>query len=126
MFTPFFVSMAARNNSKEVIFVHPNGPCLHVANRSLIDANRSESFRPPTCETATNLEDTAVYPEGLVELYSETARTFMDLNTSRTIIDFTSIHWVVPHAGGSFPGIEDRFITSQPFIAAGRAAYSTR
>jgi len=70
----------------------------------------------------------AIYPEGLVEFYFETARTFMDLTITQTIANFTSLKWVVPHAGGSFPSIEDRFITSQPpaVLAASKAAYSTR
>ena len=52
----------------------------------------------------------------------------MDLTISRTVANFTAIKWIVPHAGGSFPSIEDRFITSQPpdLLAASKAAYSTR
>ncbi|KAK6390283.1 hypothetical protein LTR65_005658 [Meristemomyces frigidus] len=107
---PFFAQLDARNSRKEVVFVHPNGPCMHAANGTLIDAN-------PT-----------VYPEGLVEYYFETTRTFMDLTISQTIINFTSLNWIVPHAGGAFPSVEDRFIDSQPagVIAASKAAYSTR
>jgi 6-methylsalicylate decarboxylase len=106
-FTPFFADL---NSSKHAIFVHPTGPCLHSANGSLIDAN-------PT-----------PYPEGFVEYYYETARTFMDLTISQTVANFTSLRWIVPHGGGSFPSIEDRFITSQPpaVLASSKAAYSTR
>ncbi|KAK5127903.1 hypothetical protein LTR85_005020 [Meristemomyces frigidus] len=110
MFKAFFTDLDARDISKEVVFVHPNGPCLHAINGSLIDAN-------PT-----------VYPEGIAEFYFETARTFMDLTITQTIINFTSINWIVPHGGGAFPSIEDRFIDSQPagVVAASNAAYSTR
>ncbi|KAK3066554.1 hypothetical protein LTR53_017046 [Teratosphaeriaceae sp. CCFEE 6253] len=109
-FTPLFASLDSSNNSRKAIFVHPTGPCLHLANGSLLDAN-------PT-----------LYPEGLVEFYFKTGRTFMDLTISQTIKNFTSLRWVLPHAGGSFPSIEDRFITAQPpaVIAASKAAYSTR
>ena len=70
----------------------------------------------------------ARYPEGLVEYYCETARTFMDLAVSQTILNFSSIRWIVPHAGGAVPRIEDRFIASQAgrLIVASKAAYSTR
>ncbi|KAK5689429.1 hypothetical protein LTR97_012903 [Elasticomyces elasticus] len=109
-FTPLFANLNSSGGSTKAIFVHPTGPCLHPANGSLIDAN-------PT-----------LYPEGLVEFYFETARTFMDLTISQTIANFTALRWVVPHGGGSFPSIEDRFITSQPpaLLAASKAAYSTR
>ncbi|TKA53781.1 hypothetical protein B0A55_12105 [Friedmanniomyces simplex] len=109
-FTPLFANLDSRNSSHEAIFVHPTGPCLHTANGSLLDANPM------------------VYPEGLVESYCETTRTFMDLTISQTIVNFTSLHWIVPHGGGSFPSIEDRFITSQPpaLLAASKAAHSTR
>ncbi|KAK5709064.1 hypothetical protein LTR17_020127 [Elasticomyces elasticus] len=109
-FTPLFANLNRSRGSAKAIFVHPTGPCLHTANSSLIDAN-------PT-----------LYPEGLVEFYFETARTFMDLTISQTIANFTALRWVVPHGGGSFPSIEDRFITSQPpaLLAASKAAYSTR
>ncbi|RMZ07025.1 hypothetical protein D0862_04397 [Hortaea werneckii] len=102
-FTPFFQFLDESLEGRRSIFVHPNAPCLHGENGSLIDANP-------------------------IELYFETARTFMDLTISRTIANFTRLHWIVPHAGGAFPSIEDRFITSQSadVIALSKAAYSTR
>lgn len=83
---------------------------MHSSNGSLISAN-------PTS-----------YPEGFVEYYFETARTFMDLTLTRTIANLTSLKWVVSHAGGAFPAIEDRFLTSQPtnFQSESRATYATR
>jgi predicted TIM-barrel fold metal-dependent hydrolase len=102
-FTPFFkhldeVALAnpsfSKTKTKSVIFVHPNAPCLHTANGSLVDAN-------PT-----------LYPVGTVEFYFETARTFMDLSLSRTLLNFTQLNWIMPHAGGSFPSIISRFLTT--------------
>lgn len=92
------------------IFVHPSGPCMRSSNGSLISGN-------PTS-----------YPEGFVEYYFETARTFMDLTLTGTIATFTSLKWVVSHAGGAFPAIEDRFLTSQPadLQSESRTAYATR
>ncbi|KAI7158956.1 hypothetical protein KC343_g12585 [Hortaea werneckii] len=109
-FTPLFQFLDESPEGRKSIFVHPNAPCLHTVNGSLVDAN-------PT-----------PYPAGLVELYFETARTFMDLTISRTMANFTHLHWIVPHAGGAFPSIEDRFITpqSEDVIALSKAAYSTR
>ncbi|KAK4893012.1 hypothetical protein LTR27_008549 [Elasticomyces elasticus] len=117
-FTPLFANLNRSGGSTKAIFVHPTGPCLHTTNGSLVDAN-------PISE---QLNMAALYPEGLVEFYFETARTFMDLTISQTIANFTALRWVVPHGGGSFPSIEDRFITSQPpaLLAASKAAYSTR
>ncbi|KAF2029155.1 amidohydrolase 2 [Setomelanomma holmii] len=92
---PFFDHIDNRNsNTTSILFVHPNAPCLHLTNGTLIDAN-------PT-----------LYPEGTVEFYFETARTFMDLSLSRTFVNFTNLNWIVPHAGGSFPSIMSRFLTT--------------
>jgi len=109
MFRPFFAHLNSTSTPTPV-FVHPAGPCLHATNGSLISAN-------PT-----------FYPEGLVEFYFETARTFMDLTLTQTIVNFTSLKWIVPHAGGAFPAIKDRFLTSQPaeLQAKSREAYATR
>ncbi|KAK3639527.1 hypothetical protein LTR22_017389 [Elasticomyces elasticus] len=82
-FTPLFANLNSSGGSTKAIFVHPTGPCLHPANGSLIDAN-------PT-----------LYPEGLVEFYFETARTFIDLTISQTIANFTALRWVVPHGGAA-------------------------
>jgi hypothetical protein len=85
-------------------------PCLHASNGTLISAN-------PT-----------PYPTWLIELYFETARTFTDLTLTRTIVDFARLNWIVPHAGGAFPAVEDRFLTSQPaeFQERSREAFATR
>lgn len=52
----------------------------------------------------------------------------MDLTVTQTLIDFTALKWVVPHAGGAFPSIIDRFLSSQPVEvqARSRAVYATR
>jgi len=111
VFRPLFASLNAFNTSKP-IFVHPAAPCLHASNGSLISAN-------PT-----------LYPASIVEFYFETARTFMDLTLTQTILNFTALKWHIPHGGGSFPAIIDRFLgfTDQPvdFQARNRAAFATR
>ncbi|MCJ1224879.1 hypothetical protein MMC12_001526 [Toensbergia leucococca] len=95
--TPFFSYLQSRNSSHEVVFIHPNSPVLNL-NGSFISA------------------DPTVYPPGIVEFYFETARTIMDLTISQTINNFTKLHYVIPHVGGSFPSIEDRFIKSYPAL----------
>lgn len=52
----------------------------------------------------------------------------MDLTISRTIANFTRTNWIVPRAGGSFPSILDRYITSQPadVLAQSMKAFKTR
>ena len=96
-FQPFFklLNSSTAANASEIIFVHPNEPCLRVpnGNGSLIIAN-------PT-----------VYPDGLVELYFESARTFMDLTLTSTLSTFSKLNFIVPHAGGSFPSIISRMLS---------------
>ena len=51
----------------------------------------------------------------------------MDLTVTQTIHNFTNINYVIPHAGGSFPSVIDRFIKSYPAIdASSKAIYKTR
>jgi hypothetical protein len=45
----------------------------------------------------------------------------MDLTITQTLANFTALKWVVPHAGGAFPSIIDRFLTSQPADVQGRS-----
>lgn len=110
-FKPLFTHLNNSRSSSTPIFVHPAAPCLHSPNNgTLTSAN-------PT-----------LYPEGLVEFYFETARTFMDLTLTQTIVNFTKLRWIVPHGGGAFPAIEDRFLTAQSadLRARSREAFATR
>ncbi|KAG9997167.1 hypothetical protein KCU78_g17087, partial [Aureobasidium melanogenum] len=97
-FQPFFsfLNSTMNNTANAIIFVHPNEPCMRIpnGNNSLIIAN-------PT-----------VYPDGLVELYFESARTFMDLTLTSTLSTFSKLSFIVPHAGGSFPSITSRMLSS--------------
>lgn len=97
-FQPFFsfLNNSMNHSANEIIFVHPNEPCMRISNEngSLIIAN-------PT-----------VYPDGLVELYFETARTFMDLTLASTLSTFSKLNFIVPHAGGSLPSIISRMLSS--------------
>ncbi|KAK5012160.1 hypothetical protein LTR60_004527 [Cryomyces antarcticus] len=98
-FTPFFDFLNSRNSSREVIFVHPNEPHLHQ-DHTLTSAN-------PT-----------PYPPGAIEFYFETARTFMDLTVSQTLVNFTKLRYAVAHVGGSFPSVIDRFMRNYPALDA--------
>jgi hypothetical protein len=95
-FAPFFEHINNRTSSVETekLFVHPNSPCLRTESGMLISIN-------PT-----------LYVDGIVEFYFETARTFMDLSLSQTLVNFTNLNWIVPHAGGSFPSVISRAMTS--------------
>jgi hypothetical protein len=112
LFTLFF-AYANSTTVRSPIFVHPAGPCL----RTLANDSLSLTSANPT-----------LYPSGIVEFYFETARTFMDLTVTQTLANFTALKWILPHGGGSFSSIIDRFLTSQPaeVQARSRAVYTTR
>jgi predicted TIM-barrel fold metal-dependent hydrolase len=95
-FKPFFEAINNRGG-RQVLFVHPTTPYLKIGN-DFVECN-------PT-----------IYPTGIVEFYFETARTFMSLTLTQTIHNFTNIHYVVPHTGGSFPAILDRFLKTNPAL----------
>jgi hypothetical protein len=109
-FAPFFAWL---NNTKpsqhEVVFVHPNSPCEHVGGLYV---------------TA----DPTIYAPGLVEFFFEDARAFMSLTTQGTLNTYTNINYLVPHSGGSFASIIERFFTILPpaVQAASLQAYMTR
>lgn len=51
----------------------------------------------------------------------------MDLTLTQTIHNFTNIHYVIPHVGGAFPAIEDRFLKSFPGLETrSKEIYNTR
>ena len=51
----------------------------------------------------------------------------MDLTLTQTILNFTSLNFVIPHVGGAFPAIEDRFIKSSPALEdRAKEVYKTR
>ena len=51
----------------------------------------------------------------------------MDLTLTQTILNFTTLNFVIPHVGGAFPAIEDRFIKSFPALEArAKQVYETR
>ncbi|KAF8646953.1 hypothetical protein AX16_007044 [Volvariella volvacea WC 439] len=93
-FQPFFQWLNRRSN-KEILYVHPATPYVKFGN-NLIEAN-------PT-----------PYPTGNIEFYFETARTLMDLTLTQTIHNYPNIHYVIPHVGGAFPTVLDRFLKTVP------------
>ncbi|KAK6428535.1 hypothetical protein LTR95_015319 [Oleoguttula sp. CCFEE 5521] len=108
LLNPFFAFLNTRNTSKEIIYVHPTEPVLNV-NGSFLSANPTQ------------------YPSGIVEFYFETARTIVDLTISQTILNYTKLNFVIPHVGGAFPAVEDRFIKSYPAVEVrAKEVYRTR
>jgi predicted TIM-barrel fold metal-dependent hydrolase len=95
-FAAFFQAMNERGGD-QVLYVHPTTPYLRL-NGSLIEAN-------PT-----------LYPTGNIEFYFETARVLSDLAITQTLLNFTSLNYIVPHVGGAFPSVADRLLKSYPAI----------
>jgi predicted TIM-barrel fold metal-dependent hydrolase len=93
-FTPFFQALNARGQG-QLVYVHPSTPYIKVDGK-FIEAN-------PT-----------TYPTGMTEFFFETARTLQDLTISQTIHNFTNVNYIIPHVGGAFPAILDRFLKSLP------------
>jgi hypothetical protein len=99
-FTPFFKHLnQTAPAGNQIVFIHPSTACQNIDHLH-IDSN-------PT-----------LYKDGVVEFYFEDARAFMDLSLTLTTVNFTAIDWIVPHAGGSFPSIIDRFLTQFQSISA--------
>ncbi|KXN82818.1 2-amino-3-carboxymuconate-6-semialdehyde decarboxylase [Leucoagaricus sp. SymC.cos] len=91
IFKPFFQALDEMDG-KKMLSVHPGPPYIKYEDQYVIDGN-------PT-----------TYPIGTVEFYFETARTLMDLTLSGYLLQFTSINYIVPYAGGAFPATIDRIL----------------
>ncbi|KAK3377054.1 hypothetical protein B0T24DRAFT_592685 [Lasiosphaeria ovina] len=98
---PFFAALNATVRGPHVCIVHPSEPLIRI-NGTLVVAD-------PTKQCST-----ALYLTGQVEFYFETARALMDLTVSRTITNYTNIHYAFGHVNGAFPSIEHRFIKTIP------------
>ncbi|KAJ7110682.1 hypothetical protein C8R44DRAFT_678272 [Mycena epipterygia] len=111
-FIPFFAQMETMKGALShysIVFVHPANPLLEEVAGTFVLAN-------PT-----------VYPQGIVEFFFETARTFMDLALSHTLTNLTHVNFIIPHVGGSLPSIIDRGIRVSPDDSAAiLQAFQTR
>ncbi|EKG14261.1 Amidohydrolase 2 [Macrophomina phaseolina MS6] len=101
-FKPFFAALNSRNDSREIVYIHPNEPVLNT-NGTIVSAN-------PT-----------LYSSGFVEFYFETARTIMDLTLTQTIHNFTNIHYDYPYARATYEGSIEAIVTAD-FVSASEKA----
>lgn len=79
------------NRRKAKVFMHPTVPCI-MHEESLISAIPTKRL-----------------PQGICEYFFEEARVIFNLLMSRTPSRFPDIQFIMPHAGGAFPPIVERF-----------------
>lgn len=84
-FDPIFDELEKR---KAVVFMHPTTPCL------------------PSGETAIPLPE---FPRPMFEFLFDTARAVINLFLSGTVGRCPNVKFQVPHCGGTFPPLIDRF-----------------
>ena len=76
------------NRRKAIVFMHPAAPCM-----------------PSGAKTAP----ITGYPLPMFEYFFETARAMINLFLSDTVYRCPNITWIIPHLGGAFPPLINRF-----------------
>ncbi|KIW20474.1 hypothetical protein PV08_01049 [Exophiala spinifera] len=79
------------NRRKAKVFIHPTVPCI-THDGCLISAIPTKRL-----------------PQGICEYFFEEARVIFNLLMSHTPSRFPDIRFIIPHAGGAFPPIVERF-----------------
>jgi len=82
------------NKHKATVFIHPTAPCMHSCD------TRIDTI------TAAPLPE---YPFPIFEFMFDTARSIMNLFLSGTVLKYEDIKYIIPHAGGAFPPLVQRF-----------------
>lgn len=86
-FEPLFCEL---NNRGTIVMFHPSDPIVNT-NSSLHSASPLK------------------YPMPVMEYYFETARAIVNLFLTGTIDRYPNITYIIPHAGGAFPSLIERF-----------------
>ncbi|KIW71241.1 hypothetical protein, variant 1 [Phialophora macrospora] len=89
------------NRRKAVVFMHPTTPCMSSGT------------------AATPLPQ---FPRPMFEFLFDTARAVINLFLSGTVKRCPNITFLVPHVGGTFPPLINRFASVAPFMNLGGAA----
>ena len=89
------------NRRKAIVFMHPTTPCLSSGT------------------AATPLPQ---FPRPMFEFLFDTARAVMNLFLSGTVKRCPNITFLIPHVGGTFPPLINRFSSAAPLMRLGGAA----
>ncbi|KAF2090892.1 amidohydrolase 2 [Saccharata proteae CBS 121410] len=92
----FDAVFAELNRRKAIIFIHPTTPCCPASSPS------------PAPIEATPLAP--LYPNPLLEFFFDTARCVANLFLSGTVARYPDLTFIIPHCGGAFPPLLNRFV----------------
>ena len=98
-FDPVFAEL---NRRKATVFIHPTIPCMQHGD-TLIRATPLKGF-----------------PPGIFEYFFEEVRVLLNLIQSKTINKFPDVTFIIPHAGGAFPPIIERFSSFGKWVFGGK------
>ncbi|KAH7137419.1 aminocarboxymuconate-semialdehyde decarboxylase [Dactylonectria estremocensis] len=91
-FDPIFNEL---NRRHAIVFIHPTTPCL---------------------SSGTHATPIAHVPRPMFEFLFDTARAVINLFLSGTVSRCPNITWLVPHCGGAFPPLINRFASIAPIV----------
>lgn len=86
------------NRRKAIVFIHPTTPCL---------------------ASGTAATPLPAYPRPMFEFLFDTARAVINLFTTGTVSRCPDITFIVPHVGGAFPPLINRFASVVPIMKLG-------
>ncbi|KAJ9616171.1 hypothetical protein H2204_014015 [Knufia peltigerae] len=94
----FDAVMAALNENRSVVFIHPTTPCLR------------------TGQAASPLVN---IPRPMLEFFFETARAAANLFISGTVTKYPNITYILSHCGGALPPLIRRMCGASPIVGLG-------
>ena len=98
---------AELNRRKATVFIHPTIPCM-AHKGELVPAIPLKGF-----------------PPGMFEYFFEEVRVLLNLLSSKTVTRYPNVTFIIPHAGGAFPPIIERFACFGTWIVGNKEEMSS-
>ena len=104
IYDPVWAELSRR---KATVFMHPTIPCMAVGDR-LVNAMPAPGF-----------------PPAIFEFFIEEVRVVLGLFSTRAVIRYPDMTWIIAHCGGALPPIIERFCNFGTSVFGGKVELSS-
>lgn len=101
----------ALNKLNVTIFEHPTTPCTHFNSLQYHTNSTAPPVTPQQWQSLNRPISDRQFATPTLDFPFDTARTFTDLFVSQIPSRFSSLKWIIPHAGGGILPTLDRVVT---------------